>query len=360
MCQVVIGVLWCLAWAASVAFLLSQVPDDHVPTATLASYAEAYGTKDTPGKCTDAFVNGDVYKYAGDLLSASDPCSGNKGDISGMTPKCWRCSPPRYVLDWRFAVSFFCFLWNNAFLIATGQFIVACACGIWFFTPRSQKGRPPAVRRALRYCFRYHLGSLALGAFLIAMVQFVRYALMYFEKQATAAKNRCAAIVMRIVQCCLYCLECCIKFLNKNAYIQIALLGKPFCTSAKNAVFLIMRNLARFGWVSLLGGMINFIGLAFIVVSTCIVGYFILKALHPEVTPVLPMTVYAITAYLVAKLYMNVFHLACATVLQCFLATEEMGGDTDFVPSQMRGLVQEMEEKDTVAAKPSNQLALAE
>jgi hypothetical protein len=344
--QTFLGIIWCLAWTVSAAFLLSQVPDDHVPSTYFATYAEAYGTADTEGKCTGAFVNGQVYKYEGNWASTSDPCSGNMGDITGITPQCWGCYPPRYVVDWRFAISFFCFLWNNAFLIATGQFIIAVAVGIWFFAPRGQKNKQKTVRTGVWYCFRYHLGSLALGSFILAVVQFIRYALMYFEKQASAAKNRVAAIVMRIVQCCLYCLEKCIKFLNKNAYIQIALLGTPFCTSAKNAFFLILRNLARFGWVALLGGIINFIGLAFIVVATAVAGYFVLKAMHPDVTPVLPMVVYVFMAYLVAKLFMNVFHLAVATILQCFLATEEQGGDDGFVPSQMRGLVQDMEKSE--------------
>ena len=38
----------------------------------------------------------------------------------------------------------------------------------------------------------------------------------------------------------------------RNAYIQIALMGTNFCTSAKNAFFLILRNAFRFGTVAIL------------------------------------------------------------------------------------------------------------
>merc|ERR1719424_1903370 len=103
MVQTVIGIIWCLAWACSAAFLLSQVPDNHVPTTYYSTYAEAYGTDDVEGKCTGAFVNGEVYKYPGNVLSANDPCSGTFGDVLGITPRCWACFPPRYVIDWRFA-----------------------------------------------------------------------------------------------------------------------------------------------------------------------------------------------------------------------------------------------------------------
>merc|ERR1712196_204328 len=174
-----------------------------------------------------------------------------------------------------------------------------------------------------------------------------RYALMYLERQFNASKNRVAAIVMRVVACLLWCLEKCIKFINKNAYIQIALLGKPFCASAKNATFLILRNMARFGWIALLGGIINFLGLAFVVVATAVVGYYILKAMHPDVAPVLPMAVYVVCGYLVGKLYMNVFHLAVATILQCYIAAEEMKLDNvdEFLPNKMKGMIKDMDDK---------------
>jgi len=339
MIQALVGVIWCLAWAASAAFLLSQVPEDHVPAGFYTTFAEASGTESTAGKCTGPFVNGQVWKYAGDLSSTSDPCSGNMGNTTGMSPACWGCFPPRYIVDWRVAVSFFSFLWNNAFLVALGQLIIAGACSMWFFTQREEKGKKSVVRASVWISFRYHLGTLAFGSLVIALVQFVRYALMYLEKQAGAAKNRVIVLALKIVQCCLWCFEKCLKFLNKNAYIQVALMGKGFCTSAKAAFFLIFRNMARFGAVAMLGSIISVIGIIFITVGTSVAGYFLLKALHPEVTPILPMVAYAVVSYLVAKLYMNVFGMSVDTMLQCFIATEEMGGDSGFVPPLLQGLL---------------------
>lgn len=339
LCQALVGILWCLGWAASASFLLSQVPEDHVPTHFFSKFSEAFGTDTMAGKCTGPFINGHVWRYAGDLGSTSDPCSGNMGNTTGITPACWGCYAPRYVIDWRFAVSFFAFLWNNAFLVALGQLIIAGACAVWFFTPHEEKRKKGAVRAGVWMAFRYHLGSLAFGSFTIALVQFVRCTLMYFEKQAAAAKNRVIVLALRVVQCCLWCFEKCLKYLNKNAYIQIALVGKGFCYSAKAAFFLIFRNMARFGAVAMLGSVINIIGVLFITVGTSVAGYFLLKALHPDVTPVLPMAIYVASAYLVAKLYMNVFGLSVDTMLQCFIAAEEMGGGSAFVPAQLQSLL---------------------
>jgi len=323
------SIIYTLLWAFSASFLMSQVPDSYTPTGYYETYAEAYGTIDTPGACTDKWPTGSVWK--------DDTC---QAVLNGnAVPKCWRCSPPRYIFDVRFAISFFSFLWNNALLIAIGQCLIAGAVGIWFFTPNGEKGRRPCIRASLRNVFRYHLGSLAFGAFIIAVVQFIRYWLKYMEKQAQAQKNKVMVYILKVLQCCMWCFEKCLKFLNKNAYIQIALLGTNFCTSAKKAFFLIMRNILRFGTVAVLGSIIHAIGFLFIMAGTVVLGYFVLKALHPDISPFVPLMVYAGVGYVVGKLFMNVFGLAVDTSLQCVIAAEEMQHDGDFVPSPLKSFL---------------------
>lgn len=322
--QSFIGVLWIGLWAFSVSFLLSQVPDSYTPKTTYSSYAEAYGTVDTPGKCNDKWPAGSVWKN-----EESCPL-----DANGV-PACWNCAPPRYIFDTRFAVSFFVFLWNNALNVAIGQCVIAGAVGVWFFTPNAEKGKRRAIATSLYNVFRYHLGSLAFGSFIIALIQFIRYCMKYLEKQAQQQKNRVMVLVFKALQCCLWCFEKCMKFLNKNAYIQIALMGTNFCTSAKKAFFLILRNAIRFGTVALLGSMIHMIGFLFIVAASVGLGYLFLISLHPDVSPAVNLVVYGLMAYLIAKLFMNVFGLAVDSTLQCFLACEEMDLGGDFVPSSM-------------------------
>ena len=111
------------------------------------------------------------------MTSGNDTCTGVFGDTTGMEPLCWRCAPPRYVFDVKFAGAFFSLLWNNAFLVALGQLIVAGACAQWFFTLQERRGKEPVIRQSVRMAFRYHLGSVAFGAFILALVQFIRQAL---------------------------------------------------------------------------------------------------------------------------------------------------------------------------------------
>ena len=61
---------------------------------------------------------------------------------------------------------------------------------------------------------------------------------------------------MCVCKCCFWCLEKFMKFLNRNAYIMCAVSGKNFCTSAKEAFFLLLRNAAR---LAVLTGVVNFL-----------------------------------------------------------------------------------------------------
>lgn len=52
------------------------------------------------------------------------------------------------------------------------------------------------------------------------------------------------------MKCCFWCLENFIKFINKNAYIMIAIYGKGFCASARDGFSLILRNCVRYVFCS--------------------------------------------------------------------------------------------------------------
>jgi hypothetical protein len=251
-------------------------------------------------------------------------------------------------MDVRFAFAFFSMLWNNAFIIAVGQCTIAGAVGVWYFTPNTEKGTKPAVRTGLRNCFRYHLGSLAFGSFILAVVQFIKWYMYYLQKQAEQAKNPVAVRIFKILQYIIWCFEKCIKFLNKNAYIQIALLGKNFCRSAWNAFMLILRNAGRIGILGSMGAIIGRLGVAFITAATGVIGYFILTGMHADdlTSPIVPTFLFVVMGYLAAKLTMNVYSLAVDTILQCVVADEELNdAESEYTPELLKPYLNKGENK---------------
>merc|ERR1719352_694753 len=114
----------------------------------------------------------------------------------------------------------------------------------------------------------------------------------WVAEQSKATKNKSMEIICKILAYCLWCFEKVIKFLNKNAYIQVALMGTPFCTSAKNAFFLILRNALRFAVITMLSHLVHLIGMGLIIAATAVAGYFILAAMYEDVNPILPTIFY--------------------------------------------------------------------
>lgn len=72
------------------------------------------------------------------------------------------------------------------------------------------------------------------------------------------------------------CFERFIKFLNKNAYVQVVMKGSSFCTASKDAFFLILRNPARIALVDGFGEIFEFLGNIAIMAGTTISCFFIL------------------------------------------------------------------------------------
>ena len=165
-------------------------------------------------------------------------------------------------------------LWVNAFLIGCFQFIIAAACCTWYFSFTSDTTGSGSVMVGIKWILIYHMGSIAFGSFIIALVQFIRIIFEYYRKQIESA-NKENKIVKCLLCCTSYllaCLDRCIKFITKNAYIQVALTSKNFCRSAWNAFMLIVKNMFRFGAVASVGGIFMFLGRIFIIcfsVGTC-------------------------------------------------------------------------------------------
>ena len=73
--------------------------------------------------------------------------------------------------------------------------------------------------------FRYHLGSLAFGSFLIAVVQLARIFAAWLDQQTKKLQesNKLLKLAMKVMQCALWCLEKTVKFITGYCYIYVAL-----------------------------------------------------------------------------------------------------------------------------------------
>ena len=59
--------------------------------------------------------------------------------------------------------------WINAFIIGVCQFIIGCSACLWYFECMTDTKGSGTVGRAFYWSYRYHLGSVAFGSFIIAV-----------------------------------------------------------------------------------------------------------------------------------------------------------------------------------------------
>lgn len=122
----------------------------------------------------------------------------------------------RYV----FLYHLFGLLWLNAFIIGCAQFIIAAAACQWYFSHSADTSGKGSILKGLKWVMVYHLGTIAFGSFCIAVVQFIRIIFEYYTKQMKKLEsNPVAKCLICCTRCCLWCLEKCIKFISKNAFI---------------------------------------------------------------------------------------------------------------------------------------------
>lgn len=136
--------------------------------------------------------------------------------------------------------------------------------------------------------------------------------------------NKLAMCIIKCLQCYAACFERFIKFLNRNAYIQIALKGTNFCTSARAAMGLLWDNAARASIVQGIGGMFIFIGNGFITLLTVFICYIILTTSesYKSYSPWLPLGIILVLSFTIAILFMSIYGLAVDAIFVCFCQDE--------------------------------------
>ncbi|KAM5188207.1 choline transporter-like protein 2 isoform 4-T4 [Callospermophilus lateralis] len=222
----------------------------------------------------------------------------------------------------------FMFFWLANFVLALGQVTLAGAFASYYWAMRKPDDLPAfPLFSAFGRALRYHTGSLAFGALILAIVQIIRVMLEYLDQRLKAAENKFAKFLMTCLKCCFWCLEKFIKFLNRNAYIMIAIYGTNFCTSARNAFFLLMRNIIRVAVLDKVTDFLLLLGKLLIVGSVGILAFFFfthrIRIVQDTAPPLnyywVPILTVIVGSYLIAHGFFSVYGMCVDTLFLCFL-----------------------------------------
>jgi len=248
-----------------------------------------------------------------------------------------------------FLYHLFGLLWVNAFIIGGTQFIIGASACIWYFECNSDTKGRGTVGRGFWWLFRYHLGSVAFGACIIAICQMIRIIFEYYRRQIQTASrdNKLVKALLCLTGYLLWLMENCVKYITKNAYIQIALTNNSFCKSAWNAFTLLLKHAHRFG----LGNSIGFVYMLFgcICIAACntVISYvFLTEYTSLDITePFAPMVVVACVSVVIGFAFLSIFSFSSDAIFQAFLLDEELRFAGNDRPEYMQEFAAELKNR---------------
>ncbi|XP_058514149.1 choline transporter-like protein 5 isoform X7 [Ochotona princeps] len=254
----------------------------------------------------------------------------------------------------------FVFLWLVNFVIALGQCALSGAFATYYWTGNKCDDIPPhPLFTSFGRALRYHTGSLAFGSLLIALIQFYRIVLQYMDRHLKNAQNNIAKFFQCCLKCCFWCLENVVKFLNKNAYIMIAVHGENFCTSARDAFNLLMRNIVKVAVTDEVTFLILLLGK---ILVTGIIGV-LAFLLFTERMPIIvegptslnyywvPLLTVIFGSYLIAHGFFSVYAMCVETIFICFLEDLDRNSGTVTRPYFMTESLLKILMKDDIGTK---------
>ena len=230
--------------------------------------------------------------------------------------------------------------WTTQFIVGLGVMFTAGAIAAYYWQRESMPKSP--IRRSIHRAVRYHVGSIALGSFIVAVVQFIRAVLQYIDQKTKKMQegNPILKYVMCCVKYCMWYLEKVLKYINRNAYILVAVKGYSYCYSAIHAIKLLIMNMARIAVINTVGDFLTFLG-KIVVTGICGILAFLMcdmdQYTDPDSanylsSPILPVLVVVFIAYQEADIFMGVYEMAIDTIMLSFCEDCNTSGGPHFAP----------------------------
>jgi Plasma-membrane choline transporter. len=156
-------------------------------------------------------------------------------------------------------------LWQNAFVSALSQFMIAHACGEWYFAPFDSRGkkvlRHSLTARAASVGIWYHTGTLAFGSLIVGVAGLLHWLLTWArEHDPNRERNGVQACLCAVNRWALALVDGFLTLISKQAYIQVALLGCGFVHAMKVALAVQIRHPVKLGIIHSVSEVLRFLG----------------------------------------------------------------------------------------------------
>eukprot|EP00744_Colponema_vietnamica_P006900 GILI01009974.1.p1 GENE.GILI01009974.1~~GILI01009974.1.p1 ORF type:complete len:654 (+),score=210.47 GILI01009974.1:98-2059(+) len=258
--------------------------------------------------------------------------------------------------------------WITEFIFGFFHFVFSGAIVSWYFTKPSPNGQRLPVQPILTpmfYGLFFHLGSLAYGSLTITPFRFLRFFVGNCLSVYRVMGGRNSSVA-KVMCCCIFYCESCfdnfLRYLDKQAYVMLALTGKNFLDSAEDSYNLLQRNEERVSVLNKVAGPFFLLGKAFVGLGAGGFSFLILS--HDPIylpggdleltSPFVPAVCCLLVGLVVGMTFMDVIDMATQTVLQCFCADFEMSrdGNLTHTPDELQEFMEKRAIKAQAQVKP--------
>ncbi|XP_053205691.1 choline transporter-like protein 1 [Panonychus citri] len=223
-------------------------------------------------------------------------------------------------------INIFAVLWLIYFVTACQHYVIAGSVAKWFFQRDKSKLNYP-IFRSIMELVKYHLGSIALGSLLVVGMKILRLLFKKIENLTNRTKDSLGCMSKF---CCFFfwIFEKLLIYINKNAYIVMAIHGSSFSTSARRAFSILSSNTLKIATINSIGDFLLLLGKLSVISLTLIVGVELTKDKVDRLNhPWSPLIIAAIFAYFISHCFLAVYEMTIDTLFICFC--EETSNEND-------------------------------
>jgi len=247
---------------------------------------------------------------------------------------------------WEYAWLYLLFngFWVAVFIDGVHQTSLAGAVSAWFFSETKTRTVVccPAWN-AVKMTLKYNLGSIALGSLLIAIMRTIQVIIWIIERQAQiqtppgVEPGKFRQALFSCLKACSAFVERWLAFLNRNAYIGIAVFGYDFCRAAQKALSLKVENAGRAATTAIICKGVLFLGTLISIAGSVacfnLVGNYFndkMGAISKDMYAF--VTVHAIVglfSWLITSVFLSVYEMTLDTIFICFCEDQQRNNGKD-------------------------------
>jgi len=253
-------------------------------------------------------------------------------------------------------IHIFGLFWVTEFIGYWAYTVMSGAFAEWYFTPwdtpeRSSKTiKSNLICNSLYRVTRFHLGTIAFGSAIIAIIKTIRAFLAYIQSKTKDSENCLVTCIYSCIQCILGWLECCIDKINTDGFIFTSIYGSPYCSSCFAAVDILMSNADYAIVMETLSTIIIRLAKYLVAITNAAVMIVISRAAYTEEelnSYVVIGILFFIGGYFIAIIILGVFDTAVESLFICFLTDKHVnrGGELQFASKQVKKLFGEYEKR---------------